>query len=769
MTEPVGQAPGLFDQFVGGELDSGLALLSDLEAQGLDPMSLILDPAFDADQQQELGTRPEAPIPGETDSLRITLAKDAENLLALEQCDLLDEYERAMKNRNERDEEICDAYAQLPDEMRGGRGPESAQMVSEMTMSFVDQAHARIATGIMGITPLIRVDPVEAAGFEGEEAAAAARSAEQFLQSYCLDGPPDMRFTMPMALLRTCKVGTSVFYVEWVDQKRTRRFYPPEAPPVPGQPRQPVGPEVKVVREGQIKLHLLDNRDVKIWPPNVANWQDATFIAHEARHTPQSWRGIANRFGLATELREMIANNPSDNLEAHEQDQRRQGIETSSLLDRKDLQPVVLTEIWGKLILPGRDEPEAVQMILHRPTRKLLYLGYNPHFSEKLPYFPLRYKWSDDSAWGTGVGHECIYSQAADTSMWNLELDNLMAGAYYLILRRPGSMYNTQTDDLRPGAQLVVDDVNEDFRSVKVGGEAPELTSSRLNNYSRARTGTGLSSVASGQGDPVMKSGAGTGSVLALIEQGDKKLRMVDSNIRTDLSVLYVFFLELVAQYAPDGIFYKWVGEKDAANLKLLKFTPPRGSDMAQLFRLKAQAPSIGASDESRKERVMLIGNLAQQHIGVIDGLVSEQLTASNPAALPKWKETIIRYLTEIHLQTVRLNELPRLPEMVPTMPAMTPEDEQINTLNQEKAELQSQLEQVQQQLAELAAQGQAMVDQGGQPVDPNAPPQEMPMDQGMGMDPSQMDPSMMMADPAMAGMMGGGMPMEGDPNGMGA
>jgi len=743
LVDPLAQG---IDPGVAQQLDSGMSFLAELEAGGQDAFSLILDPSFEADAQADQATRAGAPIPGETDSLRISLTEDQANLFALELCDLLDEYDRAMALRNDREGEICDAYAMIGDDTHGGRGPQSAQMTSEMTMSFVDQAYARIGTGIMGITPLIRVDPIEAAGFEGEEAAEAARSAEQFLQSYCLEGPPDLRYKLPVALLRATKVGTAVLYVEWADEVKRRRYYPPD----PGLGAGPVEPITTEEREGKILVHLIENRNVKIWPPNVTNWQDAIFIGHEAQHTPQSWRTIARRYQLDDDLKQMIANNPSESLDADKESQRRHGVETSSLLDRKDLQPVSLTQLYGKMALPGDDEPLAMQVILHRPTRKLVYVGHNPHFSERKPYFPLRYKWSDDSAWGTGVGHECIEAQAADTAMWCLELDNLMAGAYWVILRRPGSMYNTQNDDLRPGAQIVCDDVNEDFKSVKVGGEAPELTVSRLNNYTRARTGTGLSSVASGMGDPVMKSGAGTGSVLALIDQGDKKLRMIDSNVRTDLTPLFSCFLDFVAQYAPDGIFYRYVSERDAANLRLLKFTPPRGGELSQMFRLRAQAPSIGASDESRKDRVMLVGNLAQQHIQVIDAMVTEELTQSNPAALPRWKEMVIQYLTEIHLQTVRLNELPRLPEMVPQMPPPIPIDEQMNALTEENASLQQQLAQVQQQLQQLAQAGMGMVDQGG--MEGGAVGEAMPI-----------DPSQMPIDPS---VMGGMMP-EGGPGGM--
>lgn len=755
MTQP---GPQILDGLFDGELASGLSLLSELELQGLDPIDL-LSPLLEADERTDQSTRPDAQLSGESDSLRISLPPEAEQRLVREWCDLLTDYDLAVRDRIERDDEIADSYALIPEPSQGGSGTDSAQMSSEMTMALIDQAHARIVTGVFGVTPLTRVDAVETYGFEGEEARATARSAEQWLQAYSMDGPPDLRYNLPVALLRTVKVGTSVFFVEWEDVKKRRRFYPP-APPAqsdPTSPRRQVRPVETVERVGQIKVRLVPNRDVKIWPPTVINWQDATFVGHEATHTPESWRSLARRYNLSPEVVDRVLSNPNETLDPLVADLRRQGIESGTLLDRKELEPIVLTQLWGSIVLPGDDDPTAVQIILHRPTYTLIWLGHNPHFSETKPYFPIRYKWSDESAFGSGVGHELLDSQAADSAMLCLELDNLMAGAYHVILRRPGSIYNTQTEDLRPGAQLIVDDVNEDFRSVKVGGDAEELTLSRGTIYQRARAATGISAVSMGQGDPVMKSGAGTGSVLALIDQGDKKLKQIDSNLRTDLTKLYAFFLELAAQYAPDGLFYRWASEEDANRLKVLKFTPPRGGELSQMFRLRVQAPSLGSSDEARKDRIMLIGNLAVQHVQVIDAYVTDLLTQHNPAALPRWKESVIKYLTAIHLETVRLHEIPGIPELVPEMPEMTSQDEQMNELAQENSTLQGQVQQLQAQLQQLATEGMGMV--GGGALQPGQVEGEM--NGAPGSMPMEADPMMAGADP-MAMMAGA---PQGDPN----
>lgn len=692
-----------------------LQFLNENTEDGEDGLA-ILEPFLDEGRQQQ-GTRPGAQVPGDSQSLEIQLSEEERSRLERETCDLIEEYRQMISQRSERDQEVLDSYAMIPNPDNAGAGTQSEQLVSEMTMAFVDAAHARLVTTIMGITPLMRVDPIEAPGFEGEEATAFASKTEHFINDYALYGPPDLVHQITTGLLRTTKIGTVVFFAEWQDVKRRRRFYVADSKE----------PQEVIEREGRARLHQIDNDKVIIWPPTVINWQDATFIGHEAALTPDEWRAFVRRFRIEPDLVAIVEQNRRDTDRPTENALRREGMEASTILDRKDLEPVMLTQLWCRMTLPGDDEPRAFQMILHLPQRKLLYVGDNPYFSEKFPYLPIRYKWSDSSAWGTGAGQEALWQQSADSAMWNLELDNLFAGAYWVVLRKAGAVYNVQSDDIRPGAEIVVDDM-DDFKPVKMGGEAPELQTSRLNNYQRGRSATGLSSVLTGSGDPVMKSGAGTGSVLALIEQGDKKLRMVDSNIRTDLSDLYAFLLEMVAQYAPDGLYYRYASESEADTLRMLKWIPPRG-EIGQMFRLRAQAPSVNSSDEQRKDRLMLLGNLAQQHIQIIDAMVTELLTTTNPAAIPRWKEMVISYLTEIHLQTVKLQEIPRVPELVPRMPAMVDSDQTINDLSTQNQELTGQIEQLQQQLQQLAQQGAAMAQQS-QPAQPQMgmPPQGMPM-----------------------------------------
>lgn len=672
---------------------------------GDDPLGLI-EALLAGDDRADLSSRSDSLLPGP--SLAIALSPEARTSLARELCDLLDEYDTAMRDRRQRVQEVRDNYAMSAgSSSRDGAMsslPDSTDGRSEVTMEFVDQAAARVTTGVMGVTPLMRCDAVQQSGFDGAHALDMAASTEVFLHEYGMNGPPDLRHTLPTALLEACKTGNPVLYVEWKDKTCRRRYYSADSPDL----------QVKSYTEGRLEVVLLDELDVVIWPPTHVNWQKATFVGHQRRHSPEEWRAVAARYGITDEDRAAVDRNPNDGtLEADAAD-RREGINPGNLNDRPELEPRALFELWCEMTLPEETEPRAFQVILHRPSQTLCYIGENPYFYETKPYFPIRYKWGR-GAWADGVGQEIIWGHAADAGMWALEQDNLMAGAYWITLRTAGSVYDTQSNDPRPGMQLVVDDVDKDFKTLKLGGEAPEIQLTRNNNYMRMRAASGLSAVLSGQGDPVMKSGAGTGSVLALIEQGDKKLRNVDANLRTDLSDFYMFLLQVVAQYAPDGLFYRYTSEEDGDNLRLLKYTPPRG-DIAQMFRLRAQAPSIGTSDDARKQNLIIVAGQAQMQLAAIDAQVTPYLEANNPAAIPRWKYDLAAYQLMIHQQIVKLHEIPRVSESVPKIPDMTEADETINGLNEQLADLQSQLEGLQGQRAQLQnpqAQAQAPAPEG--------------------------------------------------------
>lgn len=682
--------------------DPALAALSSLADQGQNPLDL-LDSLLSADQEPASETRPGVPVPGEANELEIALSADEEQELANELCDLVEEYFLAMRDRHDREAEIRDAYAQKFNPQQGGQQPDSAAMSSEMMMSFVDQAAARLTTNYMAATPAVVVDATRGAGIDGPEADQLAKDAQDFINQYTME-EMDFKYLLPIAFLRLAKVGTSVFYVGWEEEKRVHFEYARDS-------RKPLRKERMV---GRVAPKLLDNSSVIVWPPTIINWQrDYQFVGHEEHLTPDQWRAIAAKYKLSKDLTEQIEGEAPEKDEGLLAEGERSGINSSQLQDEDAVKPIKLTELWCDMVLPGGTERERFQVILHRNKRKILWIGSNGYHSQGHPYFPIRYKWGDNSCWGTGIGDEVLENFAADTALWNLELDNLYAGAYWAILRRAGSIYNTQSDNPRPGMVIAVDDVEKDFKPIQLGGGVPAVGETRTANQARAASASGLSAVMMGQGDPVQKSGTGTGATNALIEQGNKKLAAIDRNIRTDISAVYDFTLQLVAQYAQEGIFYRRVDEQAANRLTRLLYVPPRG-DLSQMFQFRAQAPSVNSTDEARKNGYMMIWTFATQQSQMVDKYVVEMLQSSNPAAIPRWRQMVVDYLNGIAQKVIEFQEMPGVADLIPQVPPMTPEDQQINQLTQQNQQLQAQLQQAQQQLQQLAQQGMGMAAQGG-------------------------------------------------------
>jgi hypothetical protein len=717
--------------------------LNSFQDQGGD-VSGFLGDLNQAGQLPDEGTRPGALVAGQSPELLISLDEDASNLLAHDLCMACDEYDMAHKDKWATEEEIRDAYAMKPDVSQSGNFPGAAQMCSEMVLTMCDQTFARIYGAIEGAKPLIRVDPIAGSYYGPEESKEFAAKTESFINPYTFE-EMDFRHILPAAVQRACKVGTAVFRIAWCEEEETVWEFP-----VAGGPAQEV-----VISRGRVDAQLVDNRLVKLWPPYITNWQRGySFIGHERVMLPSEWKAEIARLKVPEELAKRIEAGSSADALAKEvaKEGERRGIRSDQLNDEKLLKPQTLTELWCDMVLPGDSKATKFQVILHRETKSILWIGKNAHHSRKHPYFPLRYKTSDNHGWGSGVGDEILQMWAADTAMFNLMLDSLYAGGYFAILRRAGSIYNTQSDSPRPGMQIAVDDVEKDFKPIKLGGEVPELESARADNYQRARTASGISSVAAGSGDPVMKSGAGTGSTQALIDQAGIKMGMVDSNMRLDLSEAYLHILETIQQYGQEGILTKWATSEDAAVLQELLYQPPRGQ-ISKLFRVRVEAPSANNTNDARQKTSMMIWTFAQQHVQTVDAIVQGLLQQQNPAAIPRWMESCAQYLTAIAQKVADTADLPGIAEMVPQIPPEMPPDQIINQLQQSNGTLQQQLGQAQQMLATLAQQGADMC----QFQDPTQMTQAEPgQDDGsQGMDPSQMDPSMMQDPNQMTGDQG--------------
>ena len=155
-----------------------------------------------------------------------------------------------------------------------------------------------------------------------------------------------------------------------------------------------------------------------------------------------------------------------------------------------------------------------------------------------------------------------------------------------------------------------------------------------------------------------------------------------------------LFFLEVLQQFAPNGLFYKRVAPDTAAKVETIKYVPPRGRVRDHL-RLTAQAPSAASNRETMKQNVMILYNLLIQHLQVVERLGGEVYSQENPAALVSFKREILDFANLFFLRILELHEVDGVSPKLPRLHAPTPPEQIIN-------QLLTQLQQLGQQLTQL-------------------------------------------------------------------
>lgn len=611
----------------------------------------------------------------------IRLAEEDRLALGRELCQLVTLYEQRMASRRGQEEAIRDAYALRFDPRFGGTQPGASRLCSEMVMSAVDQAEARVTDMMVRARPLIKVDPILPKLSQDPVRRDLAARTERMLNVYALN-----QLQAPSLYMLTnreaAKTGTAVLLVEWDSRPRVTRLYGPD------------GNRKKSTKtESNVKITLVPSRDVILWPPETQDWQAAEVVGHRTYHSQASWRLLAKKLGLGKEEVEGLERAGGEGAN-QERDRAlyREGISPGS--EAVDASPVVrILNLWCYRLLPGRAEPESYQIVLHEDRQTVLAVTENPFSHDQRPYFPIRWKRSTESGWAFGIGHALESLYRADTTLLNLGLDNLLATAFKIVgIRSASTAERTISRNPAPGQRYLFDD-KDDVVVQNLGGEPTGLEGFQANLQSRKAIATGLAPVLQGQGDPVMKSGADVGSVVALIQEAGRILGGVDRSLRDDWSQLWQFVLELLVTYGGSGIFYRWASEEDAAALEMLEWMPPDG-DIREQLRLTIQAPSADNSTESLRMAYLAVSqyvlNMLQQMTAY-----SQAILQSDPAGMQVFLREGFELLRALTEKIVDLHGAAGL--VIPDLPPPTPERDEINGLMMQVQQLQSQMSQMSQ------------------------------------------------------------------------
>ena len=607
---------------------------------------------------------------------------------------ILETYEEVMRERRKREDEIEDAYALVADRKAVGTYPGAADLCSELMMSNVDQATARIAGKLIDAKPIMKVEALDTISdrdpWLASGAQKLAKAIERFLENY---GRRALKVSDRLREIahRGSKVGTAVVNKAWIE--KVRPLVRPSM--IPGGP-----PTVTPRREKRVRWRLIANRDVVIWPPWEGDWhEDFDLVGHRDHKTILQFKEWAKRQKFTpAEIEELVSRAvaPSD---AKMKAAEAQGQKLNAAANDKLTGVVPLYELWLNREIEPFGFPVVFRVFYSRETKKLYKPLLNPNASGRHNYYPIRYKRIDQNAWGNGIGHELYTAHVADTAYRNIEVDSILSTAFQILLVKANSQAESQTEQPYPGQRVVTENLEEDITTLSMAGDAGaiEIIYRAIEaNQRRSHDASGLSPVLAGQGDPTMKSGGGTGSTIALIEEAGRKFGEVDNTMRSDLSELYAATLNDIVQYGDEALFRRYAAPEDVALLLTLKQMPP-GASVEDYFSIVVAAPSASTNREVQKNQALATWNFILQTSQACLGLAQQIFPQMNPAGLVSYMVQWCEALRSTGQEVIDLHELPGMRELLPKLPLQQdPKDQQINFLMQQLQSLNEQLAQLQ-------------------------------------------------------------------------
>jgi hypothetical protein len=614
--------------------------------------------------------------------------------LGQELTGILEAYDSMLEDRWKRIEQINDAYNMYPDPDTQGLRPDASALVSEMTRSKVKAAAAREFDSIRSTRPFMQVVATDykSADPNTEKRVDEARAMERFFDFYTfneLDGNSWIR----LGILGKCKVGTQILRVMWEEIQSTYSY---------------MGSDGVVEDEsesGGIKVDLVRLRDFVCWPVSEVSIEKMLMVGHRfCFATPSSFKAFCKDKGVSEELCKEIISSSEGNTGIGSPESDVEGTTEKDLLGKDVHRPgfnplkseIALVEIWGNMDLPGsEDGPTKFQCFLHEQTKKVLWIGKNTLNSRRHPYFALHHWREQDIFFSTGLGQELLYQQKADTSLQNMGIDNLKMMGNHVRVLRANSQAEVMQDQIAPGINIVTEDIEQDFKTVALGGDLDLIYEAQENQERRGQKLTGVTNPLQGMADETLKSGASPGSQGQLIGEASRQFKDADTTTRAAFSDMYLFMLELIQQYATEGLWYGILSEEDGRLMKRIKFQPPFGS-LRRLFRLEARAPSAATNSDVIAQNLMVMQSLlAQQGEGILQ-LAQVAWGDTEPIRVKKLAHDLLSFGLEIAERTVQQYEIPGLAAAVPKAEELNYQGQVANALFQELQQLKGALMQVQ-------------------------------------------------------------------------
>lgn len=637
------------------------------------------------DQDDPPATDPEEIPPG-TGEPHLDLPRDQLDELGSLLTTLLDEHDLALSDRWVMLDRVMDNYNLVYDQQRGGLHPFSARLCSPLTKEKCDQVKARLSGSFRNTKDLIKVEPAdpEAEPNPGEpDPLELARSTEYFLSRYS-ESEIQLRRNGPLWIQSGVQTGTAACRDMWEEEVERVYFY-----------NDAGDKDYEDVRYAGIRSRNIHYRDLVLWPIDADDWQrDYQIVGHRGRKmTKAEYERRLRDWGYGDEeITEFTANPTTPDPDVEKQ--RRDADHVDEAAVTQDTWQIY--ELWLHMAI-GPLEYGKYQVFLDRDRQRVLWADYNSLHCQLHPYMDLHYKEKAGFAFSEGVGEELIQSQAIASTILNMKVDNWKTVGNHVVFYDENSVTDNFFTEIYPGKkQGVAGNPNESIRVEALGGPLEALQQAEADNQMDAMRAAGLPPLMSGTGDPVMKSGADSTSVMALLSEAGRKIGDIDQTIKECFSRRVEFWLELLAQYAPEGFFYSHLSPRRALPMEALKYKPPRGRIKGR-FKISVVAPSPSSNREIQKQAILILDQMADNYLIFVERVGMEIYSAEGQQEqLLDLKRQIFNYKTELWALTTELHEVPGLTPMQPTLAEPTPEEEKID-------QLRSQLTQAVQQLQSIS------------------------------------------------------------------
>jgi len=648
-------------------------------------------------RQQDAGTDPTAALIN-SDPAAISLTGIQLEELGTELCEICRAYDEAMMQRIQRWQDINDSYNLVPNANRQGEAPGAQRLVSEMTRSYTKVAASRLNESLRGVRPFVNITATDENADDDDTITRAriAETLETFLEEFTW-GDLRGQIWIPLALLSQCKLGTRILKVGWRSEKKVHHYIK-DGGDLASIEEETGRPEVVAVR----------NSLVRLWPLTENDIEDMAMFGHKAFFTRSNFKAFTKSLGATEEETEQMMVHESSGAGTHVDETQAKNLRGQDIddpsVDHSLNAEFSLTELWCNFPLPGDKEASKFVVHVHEPTKRIVYIGKNTYNCQRHPFFDLQYWREDDCFWGNGVGQELLYCQAGDEALLNMLIDNLKQMGNHLRLIRANSQAEALQDEIGPGMNVATEDPENDVNIVPLGGDLDHIYEAIESNSKRADAVTGINAPNRGLADPVLKSGASPTSQGQLMASGEKTFRQVDRNTRDTFSELFMFVLEMVQQYATDGLWYNVMSRDSSRIMRRLKLDRPFGN-LRTLYRITARAPNAATTQEAVKQNLMMLSSIAMQHTEKV--LQLAQMTwQGDPMRFQELSESMLEFNVTMFGHIVEQHEIPGLTAETPKLP-----DETVPAVKMVTDRLLGQIQELQGQLESLAEE---QMTQGG-------------------------------------------------------